>query len=321
MKRIACVALLCSFATLGLGADLKVTMLKDSDPPDQAQPAGSSATLPADSDSVTIYVHGAAQRVEFFGPIPWIQRSHMLITLAGVPQRRPHIAVITHCDTGQVDELYLDTHTYIEFKAPKYLVEKDFLKLAEKARTELEKHTTTTTTDTGESKDFFGHRAHHKVTTLMQKTAGNRISSSVLHGKTVTTEVTYYRDIQYHETIDGWYIDLPQPGCAPEYLRQGLAVRQRSWMTAVLALSNPVIRWPVVMFGRHGTTTNSDHGRAFGRILQCQVPSIPAFRSGCVRSRWMTTQKGPQPALSALISFTPAFFPQDWPFLRRPAAR
>jgi hypothetical protein len=227
MKRIACVALLCSFATLGLGADLKVTMLKDSDAPDQAQPAGSSAMLPADIDSVTIYVHGASQRVEFFGPIPWIQRSHMLITaplLAGVPVRRPHIAVITHCDTGLVDELYLDTHTYIEFKAPKYLDEKNFLKLAEKARTETEKHMTATTVDTGESKDFFGHAAHHKVTTLQQKVAGNRIASSVLHGKTVTTEVTYYRDIQYQETIDGWYIDLPQPGCAPEYLRQGLAV-------------------------------------------------------------------------------------------------
>lgn len=222
MKMIACIGLLCSLATLGLGADLKVTMLKDSVPPDQAQPAGTFAT----SDSVAIYVHGASQRVEFAGQIPWIQHSHILAPLPfqSAQFQRPHIAVITHCDTGLVDELYLDTHTYTEFKAPKYLPEKDFQKLAEKARTESEKHTTYSTTDTGEAKDFFGHAAHHKVTTIMQKTAGNRIASSVLHGKTVTTEVTYYRDIQYQETIDGWYIDLPQPGCAPEYLRQGLAV-------------------------------------------------------------------------------------------------
>ena len=224
MKRIACIGLLCSFVTLGLGADLKVTMLKDSAPPDQAQPADSLST--AYSDSVTIYVHGASQRVEFIGQIPWIQHSHILVPLPflSAQQRRPHIAVITHCDTGIVDELYLDTHTYTEFKAPKYLQEKDFLKLAEKARHESEKRTTSSTTDTGESKDFFGHVAHHKVTTLTQKTAGYRIDSSVLHGKTVNTQITYYRDIQYQEIIDGWYIDLPQPGCAPEYLRQGLAV-------------------------------------------------------------------------------------------------
>jgi hypothetical protein len=159
--------------------------------------------------------------------MPWIQPSHILAKLPfspGVPRQRPHIAVITHCDTGMVDELFLDTHTYAEFKAPKYLDEKDFLKLAEKARKQSEKVITATTLDTGESKDFFGHIAHHKVTTIRQKTAGNRIASSVLHGKTVTTEVAHYRDIQYQETIDGWYLDLPQPGCAPEYLRQGLAV-------------------------------------------------------------------------------------------------
>jgi hypothetical protein len=226
MKRIACVGLLCSFATLSLGADLKVTMVRDPVPPGQTQPSASSAGPSTNSDSVTIYVRGASQRVEFVGPVPGIQAAHMLATLpffSSVPQRRPHIAVITHCDTGVVNELYLDTHTYTEFKAPKYLDEKDFLKLAEKARHKSEKEITATTTDTGESKDFFGHTAHHKVTMLMQKTAGNRIASSVLHGKTVTTEVTYYRGIQYQETIDGWYLDLPQPGCAPEYLRQGLA--------------------------------------------------------------------------------------------------
>jgi len=225
MKRIAYLGLVCSFATLGLGSDLKVTMLKDSAPPAQTQPSASSDPS-TNRASVTIYVHGASQRVEFMGPIPWIQPSHILTNVPlfpGISDRRPHIAVITHCDTGVVDELYLDSHTYIQFKAPKYLAGKDFLKLAEKARKQSEKHMTATTLDTGESKDFFGHVAHHKITTLMQKTAGNRIASSVLHGKTVTTEVTYYRDIQYQETIDGWYIDVPQPGCAPEYLRQGLA--------------------------------------------------------------------------------------------------
>ena len=226
MKRLFVFLITFTATSVCGGADLKMTIVKDSAPPAQSQPAGSSAMLPAYSESVAIYVHGSSQRIEFAGQMPLIQPSHLLAKLPfspGVPRLGPHIAVITHCDTGIVDELYLDTHTYVEFKAPRYLDEKDFLKLAEKARHKSKKEITATTTDTGESKDFFGHTAHHKVTTLMQKTVGNRIASSVLHGKTVTTEVTYYRDIQYQETIDGWYIDLPQPGCAPEYLRQGLA--------------------------------------------------------------------------------------------------
>lgn len=156
--------------------------------------------------------------------MPGIQPFHVLTRLpspAGV-QSLPHIAVITHCDTGMVDELDLNAHTYSAFKAPKYLDEKEFLKLAEKAKKQSEKEITATTLDTGESKDFFGHTAHHKVTTIHQKTQGNRIYSSVLHGKTATTEVAYYKDIQYQETIDGWYLDLSQPGCAPEYLRKGV---------------------------------------------------------------------------------------------------
>jgi hypothetical protein len=228
MKRcVAFLGLVSSFATLSWGADLKVTIVKDPERMDQTQQASVSPATPSTkSDSVTIYVHGSTQRIEFLGPVTGIQPFHVLTRLPSPPvvQSLPHIAVITHCDTGIVDELYLDTHTYAEFKAPKYLDEKHFLKLAQEARHKSEKEITATTSDTGESRDVFGHTAHHKMTTIHQKTAGNRIASSVLHGETVTTEVTFYRDIQYQEAIDGWYIDLPQPGCAPEYLRQGLAV-------------------------------------------------------------------------------------------------
>lgn len=227
MKRLFLLLMAIAGVSVCRGGDLKMTFVRDPMPPDKtAQNAASQPSPASENASVTIYVHDAAQRVEFVGPLPGIQPNHILTKLplpASFLRAGPHIAVITHCDTGIVDELNLDTHTYTEFKAPKYLDEKDFLKFVAKAKKESERIITATTRDTGEAREFFGHIARHKVTTITQNTQGSRVSSFEFHNRTAHTQITYYKEIQYQETIDGWYIDLPEPGCAPEYLRKGLA--------------------------------------------------------------------------------------------------
>lgn len=203
-------------------ADLKMTVAKDPGPGSQALPQ----TAPAKrNDSVTIYVQGASQRVEFYGiiaPEPQWRFRHLqkFVDLRTAGQ---HIAVITHCDTGIIDELHLDTGTYREFKGPRYPTEEKFRKMVEDAKKTTDKLLTTSTVDTGESRDFFGHVARHKVTTITQKHAGRRISSNQMRKGVVYTEITTYKEIDYQETIDGWYVDLPQPGCAPDYVRAGAA--------------------------------------------------------------------------------------------------
>jgi hypothetical protein len=227
MKRLSFLLATLTICTYCNGADLKLTIVKDPMPPDKtAQNAVSQPSPASENARLTLYVHDVAQRVEFVGPVPGIQPNYILTKIplpAGFLRAGPHIAVITHCDTGIVDELNLDTHTYTEFKEPKYLDEKNFLKLAEKAKKGSEKAITATTQDTGEAREFFGHIARHKVTTIMQNTQGSRVSSFEFQNRTAHTQITYYKEIQYQETIDGWYIDLPEPGCAPEYLRKGLA--------------------------------------------------------------------------------------------------
>jgi hypothetical protein len=203
-------------------ADLKMTIVKDPAPGSQPTPP----TAPADRDDwVTIYVQGQSQRVEFYGfiaPQPQWRLRHLRQFVDFRPVMR-HMAVITHCDTGVIDELHLDDGTYREFKGPPYPSEKKFGKMAEDAKKTTEKLMTTNTADTGESRDFYGHIARHKVTTITQKRAGRRISSNEMKKGVVYTEITTYKEIEYQETIDGWYVDLPQPGCAPDYVRAGMA--------------------------------------------------------------------------------------------------
>ena len=203
-------------------ADLKMKIVKDPGLGNQTTPQTTPTEL---NDWATIYVQGASQRVEFYGfiaPEPQWRFRHLqqFFDLRTVGR---HIAVITHCDTGIIEELHLDDGTYREFKGPRYPSEAKFRKMAEHSRKTSEKFMTASTTDTGESRDFFGHIARHKVTTITQKSAGKRISSNQIRKRTVYTEVTTYKEIVYQETVDGWYVDLPQPGCAPGYVRAGVA--------------------------------------------------------------------------------------------------
>lgn len=142
-----------------------------------------------------MYVHDSSQRFEFTG---------MVYRAGETPNRNSplplrHMAIITHCDTGQVLELDLDNHEYRESKQLKYPSEKSFRK--EAAPKVLQETVHPNTRDTGETKEFFGYPARHQITTIQH-------------------EGLFSSEEDVEEVLDGWYIDLPLPGCAPEYLRQ-----------------------------------------------------------------------------------------------------
>jgi len=223
MKRLLSgIVLLLSFVCCN-SADLKMTIVKDPAPGSQTTP---QTTPGGNNDWATIYVQGSSQRVEFYGaiyPQPLARLRHLLQFRPDLQPSMQHMAVITHCDSGIIDEIYLDSGEYREFKGPRYPSEEKFKKMAKDAGKGSEKTRTTSTADTGESRDFFGHIARHKITTITDKGPGSRISSNHMQKGIVYSEVTEYKDIEYRETIDGWYVDLPQPGCAPEYARTGLA--------------------------------------------------------------------------------------------------
>lgn len=186
-------AILLLFLTTALLAqDLKVRI--------ETHETNSALPHPSVSDE-TIYVHGTIERTEFLGYTDYVD---------GRPdQPPPHMAVISHCDTGVSYELDLDHHEYREVKLPKYMGVKEFNEQVELARRQAEGNIKSTTTDTGETRDFHGRNAKHLITKMTLK-------SDYAHGD---------------ETIDGWYLDLPQPGCSPEYLRWGKARPLRGrWM-------------------------------------------------------------------------------------------
>ena len=146
----------------------------------------SKGPLPAE---ITVYVHNKVQRVDYVGyPVKFIG-----------PRKEPapHRAFITHCDTHVVYELDLNSHEYRKYWLAKF---PNPDKLAEAmARDQKENQPTrqVTTVDTSEAKPFYGHTAKHLVTTVIDRGAA-----------------------PFEETVDGWYLDITDPGCAPEYMRQ-----------------------------------------------------------------------------------------------------
>jgi hypothetical protein len=114
----------------------------------------------------------------------------------------PYLAAITRCDLGQVFELNLDAAEYVAAPyPPKPLtqVEMEARGLSKLDIPQSDKPTLrieTTTRDTGERKEFFGHTARHVIITRKQ----------------IPLEGSH---AQPQETVtDGWYIDLdPQVSC------------------------------------------------------------------------------------------------------------
>lgn len=192
--------------------------------------AGSDLKVSVDTGfgEQVIYVAGSSQRVEFSGfpggfvglftDQPFAPRR-----LGAYQLSQPHTAVITHCDTGIVDELDLDSHEYREFKMPRYPDEKNFLKLVDRARKAVKSRLQADTVDTGETRVFFGHTARHWITTI-------RETRDTYHDfpKDYFAPSGFRARIKEKivSVVDGWYLEQSQPGCAPDFLRrnQGRAV-------------------------------------------------------------------------------------------------
>jgi hypothetical protein len=173
-------------AMLAGAADLKVTTIRTA-PRGGVLVVNAGETLP--TNKKTLYVHDKVQREEFVG---------LVEASFGAHRPAPHMAVITHCDTGVVDELDLNAHEYREFKMERYPDEKQFAKKLEQTQKYDQKHATFNTVDTGETRNFKGQAARHLITNITGKD----------------------KEVNYNKVIDGWYLSLPDAGCAPEYLRQ-----------------------------------------------------------------------------------------------------
>jgi hypothetical protein len=205
--------------SLASGSDLKVTTTNRhlSPPLPSAIEEDKYLSLDAGFTTQTIYVSGSSQRVEYAG-FPGGVAGWMESNPGGFHgSTESHTAVITHCDTGIVDELNLDSHEYREFKMPPYPDEKNYLKLVDRARKALHNDLQVETVDTGETRVFFGHTAKHLITTIGE-------TSHAFHTSSLDAHTRYKVAVKEKivAVVDGWYLDQPQPGCVPEFLRHRL---------------------------------------------------------------------------------------------------
>ena len=185
--------------------------------------AGSDLKVSVDTGFAeqVIYVAGSSQRVEFSG-FPGSLGSlfddpRFVRRLRPDQPLQPHTAVITHCDTGVVDELDLDRHEYREFKMPRYPNEKSFLNPVDRARKAAKGRLQADTVDTGETRVFFGYTARHLITTTRETRETYR-EFSIDSSPSRAFRLLVKEKIVI--VVDGWYLDQPQPGCAPDFLRR-----------------------------------------------------------------------------------------------------
>ena len=154
-------------------------------------------TFSGNSSEQKYYFLADRKRVESRNAVGQRSRNGSTEWLSG-----PRLAMITRCDLGQIYELNLDAAEYQSAAYPpkpwtkeeietRKLTLPDFSPSAPRTiRIE------TTTVDTGERKEFFGHVARHVITTTKQ---------IPLEGSQTEPQETL---------ADGWYIDLhPQLSC------------------------------------------------------------------------------------------------------------
>jgi hypothetical protein len=139
------------------------------------------------------FVRGNLQREDFYGFVE-----------APPDNRRnpvPRMAIITDCSKQIQYQLDLDAKEYREVQFPPFPTEQEYRNKFSDAQKSVGKTHKVRTKDTGETRDFFGRPARRIVTTV---------------------RVAEYHEpwsIDYERTVDAWYVEAPQPGCAPEYLR------------------------------------------------------------------------------------------------------
>ena len=140
----------------------------------------------------TIYVQGSRERMEY--RVPETPDGH-----------QPHTAEIYDCRTLNVYQIDFNSDQYAEVKARPFLSKEQMHKFLQEQEAWSKKRYAMQTTDTGEKRTLFGLVARHFVTSIRSITPADRSEA----------------------TIDGWYAALPEPGCAPEYMRQGEAIEAR----------------------------------------------------------------------------------------------
>lgn len=166
------------------------------------------------SNRQTIYLQADRKRTEFRGSVGRKQADGSLQQMDG-----PRLAAIVRCDLGQSFELNLDTREYTSAPYPPQPLTQEELKARglDKPLTYAADQPTvrveTTTTDTGERKEMFGHVARHVITTRKH------------------TPLEGARSGPQESVTDGWYIDFsqrlscdrkpPETGQAHSYLRAG----------------------------------------------------------------------------------------------------
>ena len=145
----------------------------------------------------TIYVQRDRKRMEFrnYQGKRKADGSHQWLS-------GPRLAAITRCDLGQIFELNLDAAEYVSAPYPPKPLTQAEIEARGLSKPDMSPSREptlrfeTTTVDTGERKEFFGHIARHVIITRKQIPLEGSHSESQ---ETVT---------------DGWYIDLdPQVSC------------------------------------------------------------------------------------------------------------
>jgi hypothetical protein len=143
------------------------------------------------SGEQTIYIRGDRKRMDFRSATGGAKRADGSVDV----RYGPHAAFITRCDLGQMLELNLDAREYHTAPyPPKPFTKEQVDALKIKPMGDMPSEPTllieTTTVDTGERREMFGHTARHVVTTRKE---------TPLEGS----------QTQPQETVtDGWYIDL-----------------------------------------------------------------------------------------------------------------
>ncbi len=111
---------------------------------------------------------------------------------------QPHTAEIEDCRTLSMFRVDLNAHEYAEMKLTSFPDEKLVHAFTRQQKEWARKRYATRTINTGEHKTFFGLTASHIITTVHGITSSDRSEA----------------------TIDGWYVNLPEPVCGPDYMRR-----------------------------------------------------------------------------------------------------
>ena len=133
----------------------------------------------------TVYVQEPRQRRE--------QRELNVVDLPA-----PGTAEILDCQSLLDYQIDFNTHKFVERKISSSGSEESLHRFTQQQDEWAKKRYSIQTIDTGQRKPMLGLMARHIVTTIRGLTAQDSSEG----------------------TIDAWYVDLPQPGCAPEYMRR-----------------------------------------------------------------------------------------------------